>query len=97
MRLDELLTMIPRNAPCPCGSGKKVKHCCRTVVRNATDLAAVLLDRGLPEARCYAMVRLGKWSNLTADELLQAMAWEAEFEASESKCELMDLAIKERQ
>ena len=19
---------IPRNAPCPCGSGKKYKHCC---------------------------------------------------------------------
>ena len=21
-------TDIPRNAPCPCGSGKKYKHCC---------------------------------------------------------------------
>ena len=19
---------VPRNAPCPCGSGKKYKHCC---------------------------------------------------------------------
>ncbi len=22
-------TSPPRNAPCPCGSGKKYKHCCR--------------------------------------------------------------------
>lgn len=26
MRL--LSTRIKRNAPCPCGSGKKIKHCC---------------------------------------------------------------------
>lgn len=53
------------------------------MVRNATDLAAVMMDRGLSEARCYAIVRLGKWSNLTADELLQAMAYEAEFEGAD--------------
>ena len=25
---DPIQTAIPRNAPCPCGSGKKYKHCC---------------------------------------------------------------------
>ncbi len=24
---------IGRNEPCPCGSGKKVKHCCQTTAK----------------------------------------------------------------
>ncbi len=26
-------TQVPRNAPCPCGSGKKYKHCCGSPTR----------------------------------------------------------------
>lgn len=87
--------MNPRNSPCPCNSGKKVKHCCREVVRNAVDLAAVLADKGLSEARAYALIKLGKWSDLTAEELVQAMRFEVEFEESEDKVGLMSKAIKE--
>lgn len=27
------LTKVGRNAPCPCGSGKKYKHCCISLVK----------------------------------------------------------------
>lgn len=27
-RLRAMSTKVPRNSPCPCGSGKKAKHCC---------------------------------------------------------------------
>jgi len=85
--------MIPRNFPCPCNSGKKVKHRGRSKVRTVADFAAVLMDKGLSEARCYTLIRLGKWDGLTAEDRLQVMRWEVEFEESADK----KLAIKERE
>ena len=32
-----------RNAPCPCGSGKKFKHCCANVSRRAPMRQRVML------------------------------------------------------
>lgn len=28
------MNKISRNAPCPCGSGKKYKHCCAILAQN---------------------------------------------------------------
>ena len=41
------MTKIGRNAPCPCGSGKKYKHCCSGKVNNtAAELAAEMEAQG---------------------------------------------------
>lgn len=86
---------VQRNAPCPCGSGRKAKNCCRTVVRGAVDVAGVLFDKGLvSEGSAYALIRLNKWNNLTGSELLQAMKYEQEFNNSEEKIRLMEEAIR---
>ena len=46
---------IGRNAPCPCGSGKKFKHCCIGVTRSADALEALSrLAPALPADRLYA-------------------------------------------
>lgn len=41
-RGDDLLVSrkIDRNAPCPCGSGKKAKHCCGTETKYYSAKAA---------------------------------------------------------
>jgi len=65
---------IGRNAPCPCGSGKKYKKCCydrdRDKLRHSSDVAGVTLDemradpelhldqRRLLEMRSYELARL---------------------------------------
>ena len=54
-RGERLIHATPRNAPCPCGSGKKYKHCCagrrdregRALGRY--NLGSALLDAGRPE------------------------------------------------
>jgi len=33
--------MLPRNSPCPCGSGRKYKHCCLNVSRPRSSTTAV--------------------------------------------------------
>ncbi len=33
------MTKIGRNQPCPCGSGKKYKHCCLSLVQNGQPMA----------------------------------------------------------
>lgn len=43
------MTKPGRNDPCPCGSGKKSKRCCGSVV--------VSLGRGSPEERAAALHR----------------------------------------
>lgn len=70
-----------------------MKDCCRTVVRSAADLAGVLYDKGLPEARAYAMVKLGKWDNLTAEDRLQALRYEVEFQESQDPLQLWQQAL----
>ena len=46
---------IGRNEPCPCGSGKKFKHCCIGVTRSADALQAMRhLPPALPADRLYA-------------------------------------------
>ena len=46
---------IGRNDPCPCGSGKKFKHCCIDVTRSADALQAMRhLPPALPADRFYA-------------------------------------------
>lgn len=46
---------IGRNEPCPCGSGKKFKHCCVGVTRSADALQAMRqLPPALPADRFYA-------------------------------------------
>jgi tetratricopeptide (TPR) repeat protein len=45
------MAKIGRNEPCPCGSGKKYKHCCRTKDEAATKapVGPVLLADHLPQ------------------------------------------------
>ena len=46
---------IGRNTPCPCGSGKKFKHCCIAVTRSSDALEALSrLTPALPDDRLYA-------------------------------------------
>ena len=46
---------IGRNEPCPCGSGKKFKHCCIRVTRSADALEAMRhMPPALPADRLYA-------------------------------------------
>ena len=35
---------IRRNAPCPCGSGKKTKHCCLHKLQEVKDAASRGID-----------------------------------------------------
>ena len=67
---------ISRNAPCPCGSGKKYKKCCLAAIKS--EPAAQKLsprfrfehgsyggpNRGfLPSAICYQQVAPGQWND----------------------------------
>ena len=43
---------VQRNAPCPCGSGKKYKHCCLIQQSKTPMSQRLLLGRGGAGARC---------------------------------------------
>jgi hypothetical protein len=55
LRAERIVHAVPRNAPCPCGSGRKYKQCCADRVdREARalghyNLGSALLDAGRPE------------------------------------------------
>jgi hypothetical protein len=55
---------VQRNAPCPCGSGKKYKHCCliqqsKTPMSQRLLLAAVVLVLGAGAIAAFLAVRDG--------------------------------------
>ena len=62
---------ISRNAPCPCGSGKKYKHCCMAKDR-AEQSAAWRSDAGLPGTSD------GAAREAVADAALRSRYWEVD-------------------
>jgi hypothetical protein len=47
---------VPRNAPCPCGSGQKFKHCCGRTGSAPTPVDAPLFPGATPDRARRAMV-----------------------------------------
>ncbi|MDA8390027.1 MAG: SEC-C metal-binding domain-containing protein [Gammaproteobacteria bacterium] len=44
------MTKIGRNDPCPCGSGKKYKHCCREQAQTRTRVPSPVQGRRTPRS-----------------------------------------------
>jgi hypothetical protein len=56
------MTAIGRNAPCPCGSGKKYKHCCGAKAQRmplGTRILATIIGLLLLTAAAMALMSLG--------------------------------------
>jgi hypothetical protein len=56
------MTVVGRNAPCPCGSGKKYKHCCADKAQRmplGTRIVGSLIALGLLIAAAVVLMQLG--------------------------------------
>ena len=56
------MTTVGRNEPCPCGSGKKYKHCCAVKAQRTplgTKVLGSLIALALLTAAAIALVTLG--------------------------------------
>ncbi|WP_437187826.1 hypothetical protein SH668x_001237 [Planctomicrobium sp. SH668] len=64
-------------------------------MKTLSDLAGVLGDRGVSEARLYAMLTVGKCENLSGDDLLNVFKHEQEFESMtvQEKIDALDRAL----
>ncbi len=60
-----------RNDPCPCGSGKKYKHCCLTHAQAATGITPA--DRDEVSAALMRYTRRPEWDDVVADAALMWM------------------------
>jgi hypothetical protein len=73
-----ITTKIKRNAPCPCGSGKKYKHCCMNK------------DQAPRRARAIAARRLAEQQELTEEVAEDLAAYETTFDEIEAATQAMD-------
>ena len=71
------MTKISRNAPCPCGSGKKYKHCCWLRERAASPVPAVGESSTAPPLVIWEDDGLDDLSNSVVDLLHQGRVAEA--------------------
>jgi uncharacterized protein YecA (UPF0149 family) len=69
---------VKRNAPCPCGSGKKYKHCCMSK------------DQAPHRARAIAVRRLAGQQELTEEVAEDLAAYETTFDEIEAATQPMD-------
>ena len=56
------MTTVGRNAPCPCGSGKKYKHCCGAKAKRTplgTKILGTVVALVLLTAAAVALLTLG--------------------------------------
>ena len=77
------MTKIGRNAPCPCGSGKKYKHCCWLRERAAPPVPAVGESSTAPPLVIWDDDGLDDLSNSVVDLLRQGRVDEAGSAAAE--------------
>jgi len=77
------MTKIGRNAPCPCGSGKKYKHCCRPRERAAPPVPAVDEASTAVPVVTWNDDDLDELSNRVVDLLRDGRVDEAESAAAE--------------
>lgn len=78
------MTKIGRNAPCPCGSGKKYKHCCWAREQAATPIASGdHSSSAAPPLVIWEEDDLDELSNSVVDLLRDGRVDEAESAAAE--------------
>ena len=67
VRQATLPNKVPRNAPCPCGSGRKYKHCCGHVSRRGPDWILSQFAVLPPNTRIYYLDTC-VWSSLSRSD-----------------------------